>query len=731
MSIDGRAVITTKIGKSYRPLTFGTLDSYFIDTAMDTDTDTWSITLGDPGHALKPALSRNAEVRADLYVVDENTLHGLHSGFADEVSVDEENMFTIDGRDISCVAVDSQVKPKKWADMPPHRLVQKQARILKIGHSLHLDKVKPLKSLVTDGTESYWDLWYRAYRHRKRWMWAEPDGSIWATMLNYNDAPSYKFGIGSGDGWIPVISLEWRANKQQRVYESFVFGHVGDKAGAKGFVAEANAPNIKDWIKKRTIISNVTQIHSRKAAREEALEELFESEVGAVEIKLVVAYSGRIIRQNRMALVNLPQVALKGKYFVVGSKIIGDQQQGLYQEVRLRERKFAISTRVPFDPKLEQGSEEPVGESAAGVTIAGARWSNFFIEAAKKHHGPWPFVVFLGVLLAICEQETGFANVRRGGHIEWPGKGRKEPPSVLQEAAFAKFANSFANERAKGRVSEDYAVGPMQLLSLGYKHWADDTGDNAYGVHQDELFGNRWNPRSNIIAGARALRDKLQQPANGAERNPTEDFIWNGVAAYGEGRTYANEVRQRYEETWKAAAQEVLSEAGQRQSALGYVNPFRDAQEIPGRIDMGVDYGGVGPILAIGDGVVIGNGGSGWPGGNYLLYRLTSGSLKGKYIFVAEHIVPKVSAGDHISMGQVIAHFASSARFGPSTGIEIGWGSSTLNRTLAAATTGYDEGDVTDAGKAFCRLLKHLGAKTVPVDDGPYYPRIGGYRGKQ
>src|SRR5204862_1937736 len=51
----------------------------------------------------------------------------------------------------------------------------------------------------------------------------------------------------------------------------------------------------------------------------------------------------------------------------------------------------------------------------------------------------------------------------------------------------------------------------------------------------------------------------------------------------------------------------------------GYVNPFSQIAGLkPLRIDMGVDYSGSGPVLAIGSGTVFSNSGPGWPGGGFV-----------------------------------------------------------------------------------------------------------------
>jgi hypothetical protein len=139
------------------------------------------------------------------------------------------------------------------------------------------------------------------------------------------------------------------------------------------------------------------------------------------------------------------------------------------------------------------------------------------------------------------------------------------------------------------------------------------------------------------------------------------------------------------------------------------VNPFRRSRSLAyAHIDMGVDYSGRGPIAAIGDALIIGDGGSssGWPGNHYLLYRLRNGQHAGRYIYVAEYIRPRVRGGRRVKAGGAIADFAG--------GIETGWGSSTLNNSWFRQTCGryHDSWGWTEAGRAFARLLRSLGAPT-------------------
>ena len=85
-------------------------------------------------------------------------------------------------------------------------------------------------------------------------------------------------------------------------------------------------------------------------------------------------------------------------------------------------------------------------------------------------------------------------------------------------------------------------------------------------------------------------------------------------------------------------------------------------------------------------------------------FELLDGPDAGKVQYVAEQITDIAPAGIILQQGQTIARYAASG-----TAIEYGW--STLNGvTLARATTGYEEGEVTPAGQSMRAWLNSLGA---------------------
>lgn len=135
-----------------------------------------------------------------------------------------------------------------------------------------------------------------------------------------------------------------------------------------------------------------------------------------------------------------------------------------------------------------------------------------------------------------------------------------------------------------------------------------------------------------------------------------------------------------------------------------YINPLRYVT-VWGRTDQGVDAAmPVGaPILApcrVKVLAVIPN----WYAGQPLVYfELLDGPDAGRVQYVAEQITNIARVGI-LQQGQAIARYSASG-----TNIEYGW--STLNGvTLARATTGYEEGQVTPAGQSIRTWLNGLGA---------------------
>jgi hypothetical protein len=151
----------------------------------------------------------------------------------------------------------------------------------------------------------------------------------------------------------------------------------------------------------------------------------------------------------------------------------------------------------------------------------------------------------------------------------------------------------------------------------------------------------------------------------------------------------------------------LVAVASAQSAPTPYRKPFSGEQPYVGRTDMGVDLclSPGDPVRAVGDGVVAGIMRN-WAGREpYLWYELTGGADAGRYVYVAEQITNLARVGQTLRAGDVVARYARKG-----TCIETGW-STASGATLAQATTGYTDGEVTVAGVSFARFLISLGVQ--------------------
>ena len=144
-------------------------------------------------------------------------------------------------------------------------------------------------------------------------------------------------------------------------------------------------------------------------------------------------------------------------------------------------------------------------------------------------------------------------------------------------------------------------------------------------------------------------------------------------------------------------------------SGAGYIDPLMYVNHWE-RTDQGVDANmPVGaPILAPGKIKILAVE-PGWYAGQPLVYwELLDGRQAGQVQYVAEEITDLARPGTILQQGQVIARYAASG-----TGIEFGW-STPDGVTLAVATGGYEEAQITAAGRYMRAWLNSLGAKAGP-----------------
>jgi hypothetical protein len=154
-----------------------------------------------------------------------------------------------------------------------------------------------------------------------------------------------------------------------------------------------------------------------------------------------------------------------------------------------------------------------------------------------------------------------------------------------------------------------------------------------------------------------------------------------------------------------------------------YSNPLRAVEGlIPERVDMGVDFGGSGPVYPLGDALITSATGNspGWPGGGWITYRLTDGPDAGLVVYIAEDAQPTVAVGEVVTPSTVIANM-----YNGGDGIETGWampdGASAESELPEAGGIGGGGPFPTMVGLSFENLLRGLGVPASSDAGGAGY----------
>jgi len=157
-----------------------------------------------------------------------------------------------------------------------------------------------------------------------------------------------------------------------------------------------------------------------------------------------------------------------------------------------------------------------------------------------------------------------------------------------------------------------------------------------------------------------------------------------------------------------------------------YCNPYRDvASLVPERLDQGVDYGGSGPIYAMGPGTIDlyrNRTDTGWPGGTFVSYKLSAGPAAGREIYLAENIDldPQLQSGSFVYSGTALGTLVNA-----SPDSESGWG--VAGEGVTAEYGCYTEGCTTPLGTNFNKLLVCLQAPSGIPGTGGCCPQPTGW----
>jgi flagellum-specific peptidoglycan hydrolase FlgJ len=325
----------------------------------------------------------------------------------------------------------------------------------------------------------------------------------------------------------------------------------------------------------------------------------------------------------------------------------------------------SIHSGVPYEFTLAQAMLES-GYGRSGLTTQA---NNFF---GIKANGSWT-----------------------GATVSFPTREVYNGSSVTVQALFRKYAtpqdsfadhDKFLRENKRYAAAFNYPKDPYQFLvevfKAGYAtdplYVTAEVGPLIRGVQAYVAKTNKWPPSSAVVYS-------ITDPANAA-----------GTANAGTSNPCG-------------------AQAAVAGSVAGYKDPLRDIKNVTRyRIDEGADYGGSGPVYAIGNGtVIISKTTSGWPGGNFISYKLSDGPAAGKVVYFAENCDTKVTTGQAVTADTIICQMNDAS---PHT--ETGWGVDSPS-TIAAAYGVYHEGDVTAYGINFSDFMVKIGSQPGVNKGGP------------
>jgi murein DD-endopeptidase MepM/ murein hydrolase activator NlpD len=272
-----------------------------------------------------------------------------------------------------------------------------------------------------------------------------------------------------------------------------------------------------------------------------------------------------------------------------------------------------------------------------------------------------------------------------------PKRAAARRPSAARHRKPSPIASALQNHPTKTAAAVTGAV-LIAAAAPAASHWAGDGG-----IGQAAALSHSGTDRLGVHAGAGSRSHQPRHASTSAHPSSS---------ATRSGRTKPPRHARR-------------QPTHHHRPAAVYNNPLRAIHGlIPERIDQGVDFGGSGPIYAIGDAVITNATATnyGWPGGGWITYRLTRGPGAGLTVFVAEDVRPAVSAGQHVNSGTVIANM-----YDGGAGIETGWA---MDNGLSAESQLPEAGGIsgsgpfpTNVGMNFEELLQALG---VPAGYGRY-----------
>lgn len=186
MNRNAYVLLQTTLGRgATRQFPVRKLVSYMAETAIDRDADSWNVQLGDPHGEMLYLSDRDVEVKGTIYLSNEvNKAVPIFTGMVDDVTFSTDGyQIGLSGQDMSCLATGSDAPAGRWRHVKPAKFIQQRAHALGLTNTA-IHSMREIGTLISDASETEWELWYRIARSRDMFMWTGPLGGLYVRQLN-------------------------------------------------------------------------------------------------------------------------------------------------------------------------------------------------------------------------------------------------------------------------------------------------------------------------------------------------------------------------------------------------------------------------------------------------------------------------------------------------------------------------------------------------------------------
>lgn len=322
-------VYSNRDSKGYK---INRISEYDIDTSLDIAADHFSIVIENPVDKNTRGYSSGVFNDNDNVLVKEENVTILN-GLTDDVTElwgESGSRIEIVGRDMSMLLLENDAIPKTYYKLKLSSFIKTIAapyKYFKVRVNPKFDKI--LDKIVVDTGQTEWDCLMEEAKKCGLWLWCEPDLTIVADKLGYNQDYSYVFS-NSELGAIPMKSFSKKKRGADVKNEVWVRGH-----GKKAFTSKYKDSKLTGLGYRRRMIIEDGDAKTSSKAQNIAKDKVNETKRGSFEIEITI--NGRhFIEANKTAKIVDKVTDTNSVFFIIGVRRVKNNSVGHENIVRLR-----------------------------------------------------------------------------------------------------------------------------------------------------------------------------------------------------------------------------------------------------------------------------------------------------------------------------------------------------------------------------------------------------------